>query len=115
MGCHPPGGRSGQLGGAQAPVIDDRSGVMSQRQRSAPGNLPVELTSFVGRPRELAEVKRLLPATRVVTLTGPGGIGKSRLALRAAHKLGRYFPQGVWLAELAGLDDPGLLAYALAG
>jgi len=87
---------------------------MSQRQRSAPGNLPVELTSFVGRARELAEVKRLLPATRVVTLTGPGGIGKSRLALRAAHKLGRFFPQGVWLAELAGLDDPGLLPYALA-
>jgi predicted ATPase/class 3 adenylate cyclase/DNA-binding CsgD family transcriptional regulator len=85
-----------------------------QRQRSRPGNLPVELTSFVGRARELAEIKRLLPATRVVTLTGPGGIGKSRLALRAAHKLGRYFPQGVWLAELAGLDDPDLLPYALA-
>ncbi len=87
---------------------------MSQRQQSGPGNLPVELTSFVGRARELAEVKRLLAATRVVTLTGPGGIGKSRLALRAAHKLGRYFPQGVWLTELAGLDGPELLPYALA-
>jgi predicted ATPase/class 3 adenylate cyclase/DNA-binding CsgD family transcriptional regulator len=79
-----------------------------------PGNLPVELTSFVGRARELAEVKRLLPATRVVTLTGPGGIGKSRLALRVAHRLGRSFPQGVWLAELAGVDDPDLLPYTLA-
>ena len=79
---------------------------MSQRQQPGPGNLPAELSSFVGRARELVEVRRLLPATRVVTLTGPGGIGKSRLALRAAHKLGRYFPQGVWMAELAGLDDP---------
>jgi non-specific serine/threonine protein kinase len=87
---------------------------VSQRQQPGPGNLPAELSSFVGRARELVEVRRLLPATRVVTLTGPGGIGKSRLALRAAHKLGRYFPQGVWMAELAGLDDPSLLPYALA-
>jgi predicted ATPase/DNA-binding CsgD family transcriptional regulator len=76
--------------------------------------VPVELTSFVGRARELAEVKRLLAAARVVTLTGPGGIGKSRLALRAAHQLGRHFPQGVWLAELAGLDGPDLVPDALA-
>jgi predicted ATPase/DNA-binding CsgD family transcriptional regulator/DNA-binding XRE family transcriptional regulator len=81
---------------------------------SGAGNLPAELDSFVGRARELAEIKRLLPAARVVTLTGSGGIGKSRLALRAAHKLGRFFPQGAWLAELATLDDPGLLPYALA-
>jgi predicted ATPase len=87
---------------------------MSQRQRSAQASLPVELTSFVGRARELAEIKRLLPATPVVTLTGPGGIGKSQLALRAAHKLGRSFPQGAWLAELAELDGPDLLPYGLA-
>ncbi len=87
---------------------------MSQRQRPEPGNLPAELTSFIGRARELAEIKKLLPATRVVTLTGPGGMGKSRLALRAAHSLKRNFQQGAWLAELAGLDDPGLLPYALA-
>ncbi len=87
---------------------------MSQRQRSGPGNVPVELTSFVGRARELAEVRRLLAAARVVTLAGPGGIGKSRLALRAAHQLGRFFPQGVWLAELAELDGPDLVPVALA-
>ena len=74
----------------------------------------MELSSFVGRARELAEVKRLLAAARVVTLAGPGGIGKSRLALRAAHQLRRYFPQGVWLAELAELDDPDLVPVALA-
>jgi predicted ATPase/DNA-binding CsgD family transcriptional regulator len=76
--------------------------------------VPVELASFVGRARELAEVKRLLAAARVVTLTGPGGIGKSRFALRAAHQLGRHFPDGVWLTELAGLDGPDLVPYALA-
>src|SRR6516162_8241928 len=83
-------------------------------QRPGPGNVPAELASFVGRARELAEVKRLLAAARVVTLTGPGGIGKSRLALRAAHQLGRHFPDGVWLTELAGLDGPDLVPYALA-
>jgi predicted ATPase/DNA-binding CsgD family transcriptional regulator len=76
--------------------------------------LPAELSSFVGRVRELAEVKRLLAAARVVTLTGPGGIGKSRLALRAAHHLGRHFPDGVWMAELAELDGPDLVPDALA-
>src|SRR5215472_1683842 len=99
---------------AGAPGDGGRAGIVSQRQRSGPGNVPVELTSFVGRDRELAEVKRLLAAARVVTLTGPGGIGKSRLALRAAHQLGRYFPDGVWLAELAELDSPDHVPYALA-
>jgi predicted ATPase len=86
---------------------------MASQQRR-PGNVPAELTSFVGRGRELAEVRRLLAAARVVTLTGPGGIGKSRLSLRAAHRLGRYFPHGVWIADLAELDGPDLVPYALA-
>src|SRR2546430_1025209 len=54
------------------------------------GNLPVELSSFVGRSRELLEIRRLLAMTHTVTLTGPGGIGKSRLALHAAHRLGSH-------------------------
>jgi predicted ATPase/DNA-binding CsgD family transcriptional regulator len=83
-------------------------------QQQGPGNAPAELSSFVGRARELVEVRRLLAAARVVTLAGPGGIGKSRLALRAAHRLGRYFPHGVWMAELAELDGPDLVPYALA-
>ena len=78
------------------------------------GTLPVELRSFVGRAHELSEVKRLLATSHVITLTGPGGIGKTRLALRAAHRLGRHFPDGVWWVELAELEDPDLLAYALA-
>ena len=83
--------------------------------KSVAGNLPVELRSFVGRGRELSEVRRLLPSSHVITLTGPGGIGKSRLALRAARRLERSFPDGVWMVELAKLDSPDLLPYALAG
>jgi non-specific serine/threonine protein kinase len=78
------------------------------------GNLPVELSSFVGRDRELSEVRRLLSSAHVITLTGPGGIGKSRLALRGARRLERSFPDGVWMVELAELDGPDLLPYALA-
>jgi len=78
------------------------------------GNLPVELTSFVGRDRELAEVRRLLAGAHVITLTGAGGIGKSRLALRAARELSRHFPDGVWWVELGELEDPELVVYAVA-
>ena len=78
------------------------------------GNLPVELTSFVGRDRELAEVRRLSAGAHVITLTGAGGIGKTRLALRAARELSRHFPDGVWWVELGELDDPELVVYAVA-
>jgi predicted ATPase len=81
--------------------------------RSRPGNLPAELTSFVGRRRELSEVKRLLATTRLLTLTGSGGAGKTRLALRAAAELGRSFPDGVWLVPLASIDDPELVIQAV--
>jgi non-specific serine/threonine protein kinase len=86
----------------------------SKRTELTSGNLPVELSSFVGRGRELSEIKRLLAVAHAITLTGPGGIGKSRLALRAARKLGRHFPDGVWWVELSELEGPDLLAYALA-
>src|SRR3954471_13793906 len=86
----------------------------TELKQPAAGNLPTELSSFVGRERELAEVGRLLSSARAITLTGPGGIGKTRLALRAARKLARHFPDGVWWVELAELDDPHLLPYALA-
>jgi non-specific serine/threonine protein kinase len=88
--------------------------VRDLRRRSPPGNLPVELSSFVGRNREQLEIRRLLAVTHTVTLTGPGGIGKSRLALRAAHALGRHFRDGVWWIALGELDDPGLVVHALA-
>ncbi|GDY31528.1 LuxR C-terminal-related transcriptional regulator [Gandjariella thermophila] len=78
------------------------------------GNLPAEVTVFVGRRREVAEAKRLLAASRLVTLTGVGGVGKTRLALRVAGELQRGFPDGAWLVELADLSDPGLLPQTVA-
>ncbi len=83
--------------------------------KSRPNNLPAELTSFVGRRRELSEVKRLLTQTRLLTLTGSGGAGKTRLALRAAAELARSFPDGVWLVSLASIDDPQLVVQAVFG
>jgi len=78
------------------------------------GYLPAELTSFVGRRGELAEVKRLLAGSRLVTLTGIGGVGKTRLALRAAAGLRRAFRDGVWLVQLDQLRDQALVAQAVA-
>ena len=77
-------------------------------------NLPVALTSFIGRDRELREVARLLDRHRLVTLTGAGGSGKTRLGLEAATARVRGCPDGVWLVELAGLSDPALVAAATA-
>src|SRR5205823_13126344 len=77
------------------------------------GNLPVEATSFIGRRRELAEVRKKLSAARVVSLVGPGGVGKTRLAIRAAVDLERGFRHGVWLVELADVRDPALVGDAV--
>src|SRR5262252_10819398 len=70
------------------------------RDRARPGNLPAEATTFVGRRRELANVKATLATARAVSLVGPGGVGKTRLALRAAVELRRNFSDGAWLVEL---------------
>jgi predicted ATPase/DNA-binding CsgD family transcriptional regulator len=79
------------------------------------GNLPTELTSFVGRRDEVAEVRQLLAGSRLVTLSGIGGSGKTRLALRAAAGLRRAFRDGVWLVQLDQLRDQALVAQAVAG
>jgi predicted ATPase len=83
------------------------------RDANPPNNLSLELSSFVGREKELAEVKRLLGETRLLTLTGSGGCGKSRLALAAAGGLVEGSEDGVWLVELAPLADPSLVAQAV--
>ncbi|MFI5588477.1 ATP-binding protein [Amycolatopsis sp. NPDC051758] len=75
------------------------------------GNLPADTTSFIGRKPDVAEVKQLLTRARLVTLTGVGGVGKTRLAVQTAAGLSRAFPDGVWLVELAGLQDPALVAH----
>ncbi len=79
-----------------------------------PNNLPRYLTSFVGRERELAEVKQSLVTTYLLTLTGPGGVGKTRLAVQVAAEVLDDHPDGVWLAELGALTDAGLIPQTLA-
>jgi predicted ATPase/DNA-binding CsgD family transcriptional regulator len=78
------------------------------------GNLPAEPNSFVGRDRDLAELALLLTDVRALTLCGPGGIGKTRLALRLAAQLAPGFDGGAWFAELADLTDPGLVERRVA-
>ena len=77
-------------------------------------NLPASLTSFIGRQHELDELHKLLPTTRLITLSGVGGSGKSRLALEVARQLADVYPDGVWLVELASLADPALVPTTVA-
>lgn len=88
---------------------------MPARTRTRAGNLPAELTSFVGRRHERATVKRLLSSYRLVTLTGIGGVGKTRLAAHVAAEVARAFSDDVWLVELDRLSDPTLVERAVAG
>jgi predicted ATPase len=83
-------------------------------QNPAPGNLPSETTSFVGRENETDEIANLVREHRLVTLVGAGGIGKTRLALHAAGALVAHFDDGVWFVELAPISDAGTLAARIA-
>ena len=82
---------------------------------SFPNNLPQQLTSFLGREDELHEMATLLASSRLVTLTGSGGCGKSRLSLQMGAELLEQFPDGVWFVELASLTDSNLVPQAIAG
>ena len=117
------------LGGARAPTTrqqaqpgresDAERSEREQRRGTASQppvltNLPVQLTSFVGREREISEVTQLLGTTRLLTLTGTGGCGKTRLAVECVRSLVDTYPDGVWLVALAGLADPYLVPSAIA-
>jgi predicted ATPase/DNA-binding CsgD family transcriptional regulator/Tfp pilus assembly protein PilF len=78
------------------------------------GNLPAEPNSFVGRDRDLGDLRLLVSSVRALTLCGPGGIGKTRLAMRLGWQLADDFPDGVWLAEFAATSDPALAARQVA-
>jgi predicted ATPase len=81
---------------------------------AVPNNLPQQSTSFIGRTGEMLELARLLARSRLLTLTGSGGCGKTRLALQVAADALEQYPDGVWLVELAALTEPGLVAQATA-
>jgi predicted ATPase/DNA-binding CsgD family transcriptional regulator len=108
----------GKLGveNREAAVAQARAlGLVAGQERERPNHyLPLPLSSFVGRERELYEVRRALSSSRLVTLTGAGGCGKSRLALQTALSVLLDFPDGVWLVELAPLSDATLVAQEVA-
>ncbi len=98
----------------QQRLLEAAPAAAGENERRALHNLPAQLTSFVGRQKEIAEIKQHLKASRLVVLTGPGGTGKTRLALRVASELHGVYHDGVWWVELAPLRDPGLVADAIA-
>ncbi|MCV7400426.1 LuxR family transcriptional regulator [Mycobacterium fragae] len=77
-------------------------------------NLPSQFTSFVGRGSQMAEVRKLLAQNRIVTLTGAGGVGKTRLAVEVASQLAAEYADGVWYVDLAAITDPGLVPVVVA-
>jgi predicted ATPase/class 3 adenylate cyclase/DNA-binding XRE family transcriptional regulator len=79
-----------------------------------PNNLPIQLTSFIGREREIEEIGQLLKGARLVTLTGAGGTGKTRLAIEVTRKIGDQYPDGAWLVDFAVLPEPSLIWQSLA-
>src|SRR5271166_4165051 len=81
---------------------------------AGPGNLRAATTSFIGRESEVAELQTVMKAHRLVTLTGVGGVGKTRLALEVAARLADEFPDGVWFFELAAVTDPAAVPDAVA-
>jgi predicted ATPase len=95
-----------------AAIRDRFSGKPNKQMENHPTNLPVQRTGFVGREREVAAAKELLlrQDVRLVTCTGPGGIGKTRFALQVASGLVEYFPDGVHFVALSPISDPGLIA-----
>ena len=79
-----------------------------------PNNLPIQLTSFIGREREIDEIRQLLNSARLVTLTGAGGTGKTRLAIEVTRKIGDQYPEGVWVVDFAVLPEPSLIWQSIA-
>jgi len=103
-----------ELGLAPPPTPSERAMVPNPASKPPPHNLPALLSSFVGRRGEIAGVRRLLRAQRLVTLTGPGGCGKTRLALQVASNALPEFEDGAWLIEFGSLADPTLVPQTAA-
>jgi predicted ATPase/serine/threonine protein kinase len=106
----PVGGQSDTSSTSDVTNADDTKEARASVNRT----VPQPATSFVGRSSEVAEVRRLLASSRLVTLAGPGGIGKTRIAIEVANALAPRFYDGVWFVDLASLTDPARVAQAIA-
>ena len=95
-------------------LLDVSERVAAAEKPQFTNNLPAQLNSFVGRKKEVAEIKKLLNSSRLISITGAGGSGKTRLALQLAKDLADSFRDGVWFVELASLNDPVLVPNEIA-
>ncbi len=107
-------GNGASDGTGASDASDGTEHMLRRPDAAAAPRLPTETTSFIGREAELNTIEELLRLSRLVTLTGPGGSGKSRLALRSAAQASGPYPDGVWLVELAPINRPGLVVPAIA-
>ncbi|HEX6711704.1 MAG TPA: tetratricopeptide repeat protein, partial [Rubrobacter sp.] len=103
-----------EIAAGRLPTATPASPAQPVPSEGAKHNLPAPMSSFVGREREMVKVKRALSMTRLLTLTGVGGTGKTRLAIEVARDLAGAYPDGVWLVELAPLSEPRLVAQEVA-
>lgn len=94
--------------------VDVRHGAPQNNPSISHHNLPLQLSTFVGREKEQADIIRLIDANRLVILTGPGGIGKTRFAIHVSQKVMTDFPDGVWFISLESLSDPALIPQVIA-
>ena len=103
-----------EIAAGRLPTAQPAGGIREEPADATKHNLPAPRTSFVGRDREMVEIKRALTMTRLLTLTGTGGSGKTRLAIEVTRDLVGTYPDGVWLVELAPLSESGLVAQEVA-
>jgi predicted ATPase/DNA-binding SARP family transcriptional activator len=105
------------LAALEVSILHQDAGLDPPTRGPAPatGNLPRPVSSFVGRERDVARVIAGLGGHRVVTLTGPGGVGKTRLAVETGARVAADHPAGVWFVDLGAIADPGLIAHSLVG
>jgi non-specific serine/threonine protein kinase len=99
---------------AKLKLLESKQIYLTQEKEHVVGNLPAQISTYVGRKKEIKEIKELLKANRLVVLTGAGGSGKTRLALQVAEELQGSYPDGIWLVELANVRDPSLVVQTVA-
>jgi len=106
--------KAGQGVASGANLLGEQKQVQVKKEAGARSSIPIPLTSFIGRERELKDIAKLLSASRLLTMIGPGGVGKTRLAIQTAHDSIKKFKDGVCWVELVGLQDGSLIPQEVA-